>query len=74
MFDKIVDVIKIGDLISMKTELDLEKRTTTGIVVGTTLDHPPNSQGDEPPEYWIMVVFLDGTRSTLYHDEVEIIG
>ena len=72
-------VIDVGDLISMKTCLtevfnSTEKKSITGVVVGTTLDHPPNSQGDEPLDYWIRVVFLDGTKSTLFHDEVKIIA
>ena len=72
-------MVDVGDLILMKTCLtevfdSVEKKSITGVVVGTTLDHPPNSQGDEPPDYWIRVVFLDGTKSTLFHDEVKIIA
>ena len=72
-------MVDVGDLILMKTCLTEvfdsdEKKSITGVVVGTTLDHPPNSQGDEPPDYWIRVVFLDGTKSTLFHDEVKIIA
>jgi len=45
-------------------------KTTTGIVVGTTLE---DQRAPEAEDYWVRVVFLDGTRSTLFHDEVEVL-
>jgi len=49
----------------------LEENTITGVVVGTTLEDQGNAQTED---YWVRVVFLDGTKSTLFHDEVEIIS
>jgi hypothetical protein len=74
--------IKVGDLVRIKKDswpgpdprdfiddLLLENsRAVTGIVVGLTLSEKP-----EKEDYWIKVVFLDGTRSTLFHDEVNIL-
>ena len=69
--------IEIGDLIEWKAPLFVGAsplwRGITGVVVGTTLDHPPNSQGDEPPGYWVTVVFLDGNKSILFHDEAKVL-
>ena len=50
---------------------NLEENTITGVVVGTTLEDQGTPQAED---YWIRVVFLDGTKSTLFHDEVEVIG
>ena len=50
---------------------NFESKTITGIVVGTTLEEPGVPQ---PEDYWIRVVFLDGTKSTLFHDEVTVLG
>lgn len=45
-------------------------KTTTGIVVGTTLEDQRDPGAED---YWVRVVFLDGTKSTLFHDEVEVL-
>jgi hypothetical protein len=70
--------VKVGDLVRMNNvSLTSDKgwlsgegdnNKITGVVVGVT--YGPNSDEDD---YWIKVVFLDGTRSTLFHDEVEIL-
>tara|TARA_R110000824_G_scaffold63281_2_gene166613 strand:+ start:3680 stop:3916 length:237 start_codon:yes stop_codon:yes gene_type:complete len=73
--------IKVGDLVRIKKDswpgpdprdmvgdLLSENSAITGIVVGLTLGEQP-----EKEDYWIKVVFLDGTRSTLFHDEVNIL-
>ena len=74
-------MIKIGDLVRIKDRSSyidentiLDEKSLTGVVVDVTSEHAPNSQGDEPPDYWIKVIFLDETKSTLFHDEVEIIS
>ena len=67
-------LIEVGDLITMRAASvlsDLENKTITGIVVGITLEDQDMPQ---PEDYWIRVVFLDGTKSTLFHDEVDIVG
>jgi len=46
-------------------------KTTTGIVVSTTLE---DQRDPEAEDYWIRVVFLDGTKATLFHDEVEVLA
>ena len=45
-------------------------RTITGIVVGTTHEDQKDPQAED---YWVRVVFLDGTKSTLFHDETKIL-
>ena len=72
-------MIDVGDMVVLKKndnylEKYLGDRNLTGVVVAVTLDSAPNSQGDEPFDYWIKVVFLDGTKSTLFHDEVMILS
>ena len=46
-----------------------EERNITGVVVDVTLDERAVER-----DYWINVVFFDGTKATLFHDEVEIIA
>ena len=65
--------IEVGDLISILESASLWSPEdivgVTGIVVGTTLE---DQRTPDAEDYWIRVVFLDGTRSTLFHDEVKI--
>jgi hypothetical protein len=68
-------MIKIGDLIVMKqagylADVEIKKNTITGVVVGTTLEDQKEPHAED---YWIRVVFLDGTKSTLFHDEVDVL-
>ena len=74
--------IKVGDLVRIKLDswpgteprdftnetLLHAYRNVTGIVVDRTL-----SDHTEKEDYWVNVVFLDGSRATLFHDEVDII-
>jgi len=69
-------MIKIGDLIVMKqtgylSDMKVNKNTITGVVVGTTQE---DQKEPHAVDYWVRVVFLDGTKSTLFHDEVMIIS
>lgn len=52
-------------------EMKVKKSTITGVVVGTTLEDQKDPQAKD---YWVRVVFLDGTKSTLFHDEVDILA
>jgi len=53
------------------SDVKVNKNAITGVVVGTTHE----DQGDlEAEDYWIRVVFLDGTKSTLFHDEVNVLA
>ena len=69
-------MIEVGDLVVMKqsgytAEKNVKKNTITGVVVGTTLEDQREPGAED---YWIRVVFLDGSKSTLFHDEVEVIN
>ena len=69
-------MIKIGDLIVIKqtgylSDMEVNRSTITGVVVGTTHEDQKEPHAED---YWIRVVFLDGTKSTLFHDEVEVIN
>jgi hypothetical protein len=79
--------IKVGDLVKVKgtsssylTEhCRVSSENITGVVVGVTLDDTPadNSQhagSVQEVDYWVRVVFLDNTKATLFHDEVEIVS
>jgi len=75
-------MIKVGDLVriikksSYYLSEQTENKNVTGVVVGVTLDEPfvPGSPDDEPVGYWINVVFLDNSKATLFHDEVEVLA
>ena len=66
--------IEIGDLVAWESPLlagiPSRDRTITGIVVGTTHEDQKDPQAED---YWVRVVFLDGTKSTLFHDETKIL-
>jgi hypothetical protein len=47
---------------------NFKENALTGIVISTTLDDMPNGT-----DYWINVVFLDGSRATLFYDEVKVL-
>ena len=69
-------MIKIGDLIVIKqtgylSDMEVNRSTITGVVVGTTHEDQKEPHAED---YWIRVVFLDVTKSTLFHDEVEVIN
>ena len=67
--------LQIGDLISIRESASLWSPEdivgVTGIVVGTTLE---DQRTPDAEDYWIRVVFLDGTISTLFHDEVKVLA
>jgi len=65
--------LKVGDLVKMRQhdsilQGEFDENALTGIIVSTTLDDMPNGT-----DYWINVVFLDGSRATLFHDEVKVL-
>jgi len=69
-------MIKIGDLVVMKqtgylSDMEVSKSTITGVVVDTTHEDQKEPHAED---YWVRVVFLDGTKSTLFHDEVVVIS
>jgi len=69
-------MIKIGDLIVMKqtgylSDMKVNKNTITGVVVGTTLEDQKDLRAED---YWVRVIFLDGTKSTLFHDEITVLS
>ena len=70
-------MIEVGDLIRIVhkssyyvTPDKIENKEVTGIVVGTTLEDQRDPGAED---YWVRVVFLDGTKSTLFHDETRIL-
>jgi hypothetical protein len=72
---KMKEQIAVGDLVKMRTENILhpsgvKDREITGIVVGTTQEDQKDLQAED---YWVRVVFLDGSKSTLFHDEVDVL-
>ena len=68
-------MIKVGDLIRItdKSSYYLAGKTgdaeVTGVVVDVTLGEEPDGT-----DYWVRVVFLDNSKATLFHDEVEVIS
>jgi hypothetical protein len=67
-------LLRIGDLVKLKQNSyhsgeKFKDNTSTGIIVDTTQDDMPNET-----DYWINVVFLDGSKATLFHDEVTVLG
>jgi len=52
-------------------EKNIKKNTITGVVVGNTLE---DQRDPEAEDYWVRVVFIDGTKSTLFHDEVTVLA
>jgi hypothetical protein len=71
--DTIGSMINVGDLVRLKdnSEFHIEEMASSGVVVGTTLEDQKEPHAED---YWIRVVFLDGTKSTLFHDEVIVIS
>jgi|TARA_Y100000310_G_scaffold299811_1_gene334959 hypothetical protein len=73
-------MIEVGDLVRIVEKSSyylsdkVENKDVTGIVVDVTLDDAPNMDSGELIDYWVRVVFLDKTKATLFHDEVEIIS
>ena len=65
--------IKVGDLVRILRNSSyyrsdkIENKEVTGIVVEITDER-------ESVDYWIRVVFLDNSKATLFHDEVEVIS
>ena len=68
-------MIKVGDLVKMKVTSHYpgatRDRNVTGVVVDVVLGDTPGSRKAE--EHWLKIVFLDGTKSTLFHDEIEVV-
>ncbi len=67
-------LLQVGDLVKMRQHSyhsggKFKDNTLTGIIVSTTTDDMPNET-----DYWINVVFLDGSKATLFHDEVTVLG
>ena len=76
MSDIVGNMINIGDLVRLKdnSEFHIEEMASSGVVVGTTINSALDSTEWSNRDYWINVVFLDGTKSTLFHDEVIVIS
>ena len=72
--------IEVGDLVKIKQASSYyladhtENNNVTGIVVDVTLDDESDGTLEIELDYWVHIVFLDNTKATLFHDEVEIIG
>ena len=72
-------MIEIGDLVKIKETSKTGRyprphpgdQGITGVVIGTTID---DQKDPEATDYWVRVVFLDGTKATLFHDETEILA
>jgi hypothetical protein len=71
--------IEVGDLVMVSRihrlpfEIGFEARNLTGIVLAVVLDDVPNPNEFGTVDYWVRVAFLDGTISTLFCDEVELV-
>ena len=67
-------MIEVGDLVRILQKSSyyfsdkVENKDVTGIVVDVTADDRKST------DYWIRVVFLDNSKATLFHDEVEVIS
>ena len=74
--DTIGSMINVGDLVRLKdnSEFHIEEMASSGVVVGTTIYSALDSTEWSSRDYWINVVFFDGTKSTLFHDEVIVIS
>tara|TARA_Y100000034_G_scaffold133222_1_gene198118 strand:- start:230 stop:493 length:264 start_codon:yes stop_codon:yes gene_type:complete len=75
--------IKVGDLVRIVNKSsyyftdrddDPAYQNVTGIVVDVTLDDEPAETLKTSLDYWVRVVFLDNTKATLFHDEVEVVS
>ena len=72
--------IEVGDLVKIKQASSYyladhaENNNVTGIVVDVTLDDESDGTLETELDYWVRVVFLDNTKATLFHDEVEVMG
>ena len=71
--------VEIGDLVianmvhRLPFEIGFEPRNLTGIVLAVVLDTAPNPDEFGTVNYWVRVAFLDGTTSTLFCDEIELV-
>lgn len=74
----IEEMINIGDLIRIKESTKTGRyprpytgeQTITGVVISLT--HSEGQFGNIS-DYWVNVVFLDGSKATLFHDEVKVL-
>ena len=71
--------IEVGDLVAVSRahrlpfEIGFEPRNLTGIVLAVVMDDVPNPKEFGTVNYWVRVAFLDGTSSTLFCDEIELV-
>jgi hypothetical protein len=70
--------IKVGDLVRIVKKSDYyladhaANENITGVVVDVTLGEGDTLESHL--DYWVRVVFLDNSKATLFHDEVEVIS
>ena len=77
IFDNIIRMVKIGDLVRMKKTshypLGNQFKNVAGIVIDVVIDDAPKKQEFGLKDYWAKIVFFDGTKATLFCDEIEIL-
>ena len=72
--------IEVGDLVKIKKASSYslsnspENNNVTGIVVDLMHDDEDDKTLGTQIDYWVRVVFLDNTKATLFHDEVEVVS
>jgi len=71
--------IQIGDLVKMKETShypgETENKNITGVVVDVAIEGISKKYDQFGVEdRWIKIIFLDGTKATLFHDELEVLA
>ena len=71
--------IQIGDLVKMKETShypgETENKNITGVVVDGVMEGASKKYDQfGAEEHWLKIVFLDGTKATLFYDELEILA
>tara|TARA_Y100000310_G_scaffold117207_1_gene115967 strand:+ start:3394 stop:3642 length:249 start_codon:yes stop_codon:yes gene_type:complete len=71
--------IQIGDLVKMKETShypgETENKNITGVVIDVVMEGVSKKYDQRGVEdHWLKIVFLDGTKATLFHDELEILA
>ena len=70
--------IQIGDLVRMKETShypgETENKNITGVVIDVVVkDISKKYDQFGVEDHWLKIVFLDGTKATLFYDELEIL-
>ena len=71
--------IQIGDLVKMKETShypgETENKNITGVVVDVVTEDVSKKYDQHGAEdHWLKIVFLDGTKATLFYDELEVLA